>query len=109
MKAHEIKPCVVCGGHPFKAFGRSITFHAITFDRAMLDGRAARATVGLAVHFGDAAGLANLLSPDPEVVKVHPELRTTAVVCEECMATASLAAVWEAAGRSGQATTEATK
>lgn len=109
MKAHEIKPCTVCGKHPLKAFGRSLTFHVITFDRAMLDQQAARATVGLDIHFGGAPGLADIFSPDPDVVKIHKELRSTAVVCEECMATASLAAVWEAAGRNEQATEEATK
>lgn len=109
MKAREIKPCIVCGKHPLKAFGRSVTFHVVTFDRALLDVRAARATVGLDIHFGGAPGLADIFSPDPEVVKLQPELQATAVVCEECMADKSLAVVWEAAGRSEQATEEATK
>lgn len=98
MKAREIQPCAICGKHPLQTDPPSITFHLVTFDRAVLDQQAARSTVGLAVHFGpEAAGLADIFSPDPEVVKVHPELRVTATLCERCMAEASIAQLWEAA------------
>lgn len=98
MKASEIPACAVCARHPLEAFGRSITFHVVTFDRAMLDPRAARSVTGLALQFGGSQTrpLAEVFAPDPHVVKVHEALRSTAVVCEECMAVVTLAQVWEA-------------
>lgn len=98
MKAREIQPCAICHKHPLQADLPAITFHIVTFDRALLDAQAARSTLGLAMHFGpQAAALADVLSPDPEVVKVHPEFRVTATLCEACMATATIAELWEAA------------
>ncbi|MBA3889819.1 MAG: hypothetical protein H0X64_04750 [Gemmatimonadaceae bacterium] len=86
MRAREIKPCAGCGRHPLHVEdGRRITFFVLTVDRAVLDERAARSTLGLAMHFGsDAAGLADVFSPDPEIVKTHPQLRTVLHLCEGC-------------------------
>ncbi len=112
MKATDIQPCVTCGKSPIGA-GR-ITFHTVTLDRAVLDANAARSLAGLSMHFASNFALAEVMAPDPHVVKLmgdqDPSTRRTVHVCEDCAMHVSLweihVSLWEiieASGKEGEA------
>jgi len=79
IKAKELRPCDFCE----KPLGG--VFKVIEIKQAIVDAQAARATMGLAMMLGNQQ-LAEIMSPDPDIVKVLDEESTNhrLFCCQNC-------------------------
>ena len=87
MKLSQLRKCDVCGG----VLAPQGMFYVVRMSLVFVDRTAAQQTIGLVTMFGGgpmALGIAEAMSPQPEVVKVagdeQPELMTELLVCQEC-------------------------
>ena len=84
MKLSELRPCDNCGGQI------SPVFNLVTCDIGAVNPVEARTNLGLTQMFGGALGLAEVMSPTPDCVKLasdKPEtapLRRRLFLCMEC-------------------------
>ncbi len=82
MKLSELKPCRNCGKMPVSHF------YVVRTSMAFFSPKAAQQILGLNTYFGGALGLAELFSPDPEMIKIagneNPILWTEYLLCMEC-------------------------
>ena len=96
MKAREISPCAGCGHHPLtgemnKALGG---FNVVTVRFAKVDRQAAAGVIGMNTFFGGSAlGLAEIMCPDPEVVKFDDSMTVEVSLCADCAMSRTLAEV----------------
>lgn len=98
MKGSELRPCDGCGGTllvPHVGL-----FYVVNASAAMIDRQAFQATDGLATIFGGAMKLAEVFSPNPEIVTVlgekEPALMTKMLLCFNCYTSKPLAEIQEA-------------
>lgn len=92
-KARDIARCDVCGKPALRESMGS--FLRVTVQHALLDLRAARETVGLAMMFGGNAALADVFSPHRGEIMLPPELSETFTVCHACSVTVTVARLFE--------------
>jgi hypothetical protein len=82
MKLSELKPCDNCGKIP-----QAISY-ILRSSMIFPNPTAARQTLGLATIFGGNLGLAEIFSPEPEVMKIagdeNPELWNEILLCQNC-------------------------
>lgn len=82
MKLSEVRPCDNCGGKI------APQFYLVRGTLALFSPQAANATLGLATMFGGALGLAEVMSPDAEAVKLAGDfdkrLWNEFLLCQMC-------------------------
>jgi len=92
MKLSELRPCDKCGGRIID--GERRFFFVVRVSQAMVNEKAMRSTGGLLQMFGGienpgALGVAEVFSPDDEVVRVlsdeASEAQTELFLCMECL------------------------
>lgn len=98
MKGSELRPCDGCGGSLLVP--HMTQFYVVNSSAAMIDQRAMQQTGGLAMMFGGATALAEMFSPNPEIVMVlgekDPALMTEMLICFNCYTQKPLAEIQEA-------------
>lgn len=82
MKLSELRPCDCCGGKI------APHFYVVRLSQAMVMAKEANAVLGLAQMFGGALGLAEVVAPDADAVKIfgdeRKELMHEFFLCQEC-------------------------
>jgi hypothetical protein len=68
MKLSQLKPCACCGG-PLTN-GGGLTWPVIRISQALLNPKAANQVMGMTQYFGGALKLAEVMTPDPDAVKI---------------------------------------
>ena len=93
MKANEIHPCDGCGQSLCKH--GMMSFTVVRASTAVIDRQAFNTTMGLNQMFGGAMDLAEVMSPDPEIVKIVGDQRgqkwNQYLLCLDCYSHKSLA------------------
>lgn len=83
MKLSNLRPCDNCGG----AFKGGI-FNVVRTSLAFVSPKAANQVLGLSQVFGGALALAEVMSPEPNAVKIGMDedkaLMTEILLCQEC-------------------------
>lgn len=90
MKISEVRPCDNCS----KPLAEAGTFYVIDFSHAIVSRAAYRELIGLAMMLGDSVTLAEVMSPNPEIITVfgdaEPSLRTRLLICNTCFITGTI-------------------
>lgn len=83
MRLSELRPCDYCGGALTGKDGRCPVFHVVDRRLATIDPREANQVLGLTQYFQGALGLAEIMGPLSDPVKVS-YVNETALVCNDC-------------------------
>lgn len=84
MKLSEAPSCGSCGKKLLHT--QTPLCFKIEMTPLMLDLRAAQQIEGMTMMMGGALGIAEVLGPDPDVLKEMPETKTTSYLCTHCAA-----------------------
>lgn len=84
MKLSEVRPCDNCG----HALAPSGNFYVVRTSLALVSPKAYRELVGLSLMLGNNIGLAEVMGPEPHVIKIagdeNKELLTEFLLCVDC-------------------------